>query len=150
VQSRSPWLHFPAISGETEAQVIVRNNNEVLLPLVLSASGLRERATPYQETLSINVQSSYVAAARTQQLEVSLTVQVSPVCEPVCQSVCQPQPWLCNDRLGLLVAYNGPALHHMPLTGTGSLKCTLVTHPCTHSRTHPHARTHVHIFAART
>ena len=66
VQSRSPWLHFPAISGETDAQVIERNNNEVLLPLVLSASGLRERATPYQETLSINVQSSYVAAARTQ------------------------------------------------------------------------------------
>mgnify|MGYP001487785551 CR=1 FL=1 len=38
----------------------------VLVPLVLSASGLRERAAPYEETLDIFVHSANAAAARSQ------------------------------------------------------------------------------------
>eukprot|EP00966_Prymnesium_polylepis_P119122 2753221-Prymnesium_polylepis.1 len=55
VMARSPWLHLPAISGETDAHAISsrvldgRGSTEVQVQLVLKATGQRERAAPYEE-----------------------------------------------------------------------------------------------------
>jgi hypothetical protein len=74
---RNPWLRLPAIAGETDAHAILAGRTEVLLPLSISAANLRERAAPYEETLAIEVRSSYAAVAKTQLLDVALTVQAS-------------------------------------------------------------------------
>jgi hypothetical protein len=77
VQTRSTWLQLPAVSGDTNAQAIAAGNHEVLIPLGLYATGLRERAASYEETLLIDVRSEYTPVAKTQLLEVALTVQAS-------------------------------------------------------------------------
>eukprot|EP00966_Prymnesium_polylepis_P223588 5173455-Prymnesium_polylepis.1 len=62
VLARNPWLHLqlPRVSGETDASAI-RDAFPADIPLdiqlILFASGLRESATPYRETLLIDVRS---------------------------------------------------------------------------------------------
>jgi len=75
VRLRSPWLYIPAASGDTDAIAISRGKNEVLVLIVLSCAGLRERAEPYDETLLVDVRSNHSLLAKTVPLEVSLTVQ---------------------------------------------------------------------------
>eukprot|EP00966_Prymnesium_polylepis_P250218 5785014-Prymnesium_polylepis.1 len=69
------WLRLPASSGETDAYAISQGKAEVHVPLLLSASGLRERAVPYKETLLIEVRSQFEAATRSELLDVALSVQ---------------------------------------------------------------------------
>eukprot|EP00966_Prymnesium_polylepis_P173999 4025720-Prymnesium_polylepis.1 len=67
------WLRLPSVEAGVDA--VRAGGTEVLVPLVLSAAGLRERGAPYQETLAIDVRSSVEAVARTVLLEVALSVQ---------------------------------------------------------------------------
>eukprot|EP00966_Prymnesium_polylepis_P164644 3806326-Prymnesium_polylepis.1 len=47
VQARNPWLRLPSPMGEVDGVA------QLPIGLILSASGMRESATPYVETLII-------------------------------------------------------------------------------------------------
>ena len=72
----TPMPRFGGMAGK-DAQAIAVGRAEVQVPLVLSAAGLRERAAPYEVTLAIDVRSEIAAVAKTQQVEVKLTVQAA-------------------------------------------------------------------------
>ncbi|KAL1500157.1 hypothetical protein AB1Y20_012827 [Prymnesium parvum] len=72
LEMRSPWLRFPVSSGE-----ISFGQREVLLPVVLSTVGLRERAASYEESVAVQVLSLHPGATRTQVFHVSLTVEAT-------------------------------------------------------------------------
>ncbi|KAL3930129.1 MAG: hypothetical protein SGPRY_001671 [Prymnesium sp.] len=73
---RSPWLSFPALSGEMDVLATeLFGEWRVNVGVAISAKGLRERDTPYTETLPIEVRSGISTATRTQYVEVTLTVQ---------------------------------------------------------------------------
>ena len=79
VQQRSPWLRLPTPSFVTDAPAIRAVHPraaEVQLPLVLSATGQRERTAPYIETVQVGVASDDAAFALTVNVSVSLSVQV--------------------------------------------------------------------------
>eukprot|EP00966_Prymnesium_polylepis_P268732 6208494-Prymnesium_polylepis.1 len=61
----------------TDAQAIRAGNTIVEIPISLSASDLFERAVPYETVLPIDVRSDNDAYAKTEFLQVSLTVQAS-------------------------------------------------------------------------
>eukprot|EP00966_Prymnesium_polylepis_P132460 3062394-Prymnesium_polylepis.1 len=67
------WLLLPEVAGGSNANA--DDASFYSMPLILSASGLRERAAPYEEILAIHVRSAVAAASETQLLEVALTVQ---------------------------------------------------------------------------
>ncbi|KAL3918788.1 MAG: hypothetical protein SGPRY_005877, partial [Prymnesium sp.] len=71
---RSPWLSFP-VSGEVMMVSSLLNAAEVVVPLVLSASGLRERVLPYMEEVPIFFSSGYFGLSQTRHVKVSLTVR---------------------------------------------------------------------------
>ena len=48
LQARSPWLRVPVLSG---VPLITSPSTNVLVPIVLSATGLRESSVPYVESL---------------------------------------------------------------------------------------------------
>eukprot|EP00966_Prymnesium_polylepis_P238157 5507715-Prymnesium_polylepis.1 len=81
VLARSPWLRLPATTGQTDAESIRLatkggdGSKDVTVTIVLSASGLRERAAPYTERLPIEVRSDFDAATRMRLLDITLTVQ---------------------------------------------------------------------------
>jgi len=68
-QTRSPWLRLPSLMGE------VGGVAQLPIGVVLSASGQRESATPYVETLIIEVRSAIEAVTHAQPLHVFLAVQ---------------------------------------------------------------------------
>ena len=73
--ARSPWLSLPELGGEDTS--IVAGETQVIVPLALSASGLRERTAAYVEQVSIHVSSAVAAVAKTGVLDISLTVQAA-------------------------------------------------------------------------
>ena len=48
LQARSPWLRLPQLQG---APAVSTASTKVLVPVVVSATGLRESAVPYLEAL---------------------------------------------------------------------------------------------------
>ncbi|KAL3892631.1 MAG: hypothetical protein SGPRY_014942, partial [Prymnesium sp.] len=53
----------------------LHNASEVVVPLILSASGLRERVLPYTEEVPVFFSSGYVGLSQTRHVKVSLTVR---------------------------------------------------------------------------
>ena len=77
LRARSPWLRIPNITGETSV-----GDATVQIRLLLSASRLRERGGEgdggaYVEKVPIDVRSDFTSVARTQLLDISLTVQAA-------------------------------------------------------------------------
>ncbi|KAL1527880.1 hypothetical protein AB1Y20_009256 [Prymnesium parvum] len=72
---RSPWLRLPTLSGTVYPQSISSGVTFALVPLTFSASGLLERAALYEERLTVDVRSEIGVAAKTQVVDVSLSVQ---------------------------------------------------------------------------
>ena len=68
VRARSPWLQLPSSGGE------VAGAARLDIAVVLSAAGLRERTTPYSDTLEVNVRSALEISERLVQLDVSILV----------------------------------------------------------------------------
>ncbi|KAL1519826.1 hypothetical protein AB1Y20_023332 [Prymnesium parvum] len=69
VSGEAAWLSLPTAGGE------VGGREQVEIPIVLSARGLRERAAPYETTLLVHVDSAVASVSHTQPLHVSLLVQ---------------------------------------------------------------------------